>query len=146
MGTLVSVLTRLMFMSNQPLLRAKWNPYVGVKDFDKHRAQCCGLAKSDVTNSTYFLRIQVFRLCDNENQSNQLFPHKIWDDVLFELPPLYKLMGVSEQMQGMDRKYDSHTWCKVKTTNIKKKIGLGFRSAKCLDHLRCANDFCFMFF
>jgi hypothetical protein len=27
-------------------------------------------------------------------------------------------------MQGMDKKYDGHAWCKVITTNIKKKLGL----------------------
>jgi hypothetical protein len=45
---------------------------------------------------------------------------------MFELPPLYKPMGVSKQMQGMDRKYDSHTWCKVKTTNIKNFLVWAF--------------------
>jgi hypothetical protein len=34
-------------------------------------------------------------------------------------------MGVSKQMQGMDKKYDSHAWCKVKTTNI-NYFGLAF--------------------
>jgi hypothetical protein len=29
-------------------------------------------------------------------------------DVSFELPPIYKPMGVSKHMQGMDRKYDGH--------------------------------------
>jgi hypothetical protein len=36
-------------------------------------------------------------------------PMKFDNNVLFELPPLYKPMGVSKHMQGMDKKYDSHT-------------------------------------
>jgi hypothetical protein len=35
-------------------------------------------------------------------------PMKFNSDVLFEFPPVYKLMGVSKQMQGMDKKYVSH--------------------------------------
>jgi hypothetical protein len=56
-------------------------------------------------------------------------------DILFELPPIHKPMRLSKQMQGMGRKYDGHTWCKVKTTNTKNSFGLGFRNTKCLGHL-----------
>ncbi len=44
------------------------------------------------------------------------------------------------QMQGMDRKYDGHPWCKVITTNIKNSFGLNFRKAHCLSHLWCLHD------
>jgi hypothetical protein len=54
-------------------------------------------------------------------------PIKFNGDILFELPLICKPMGLSKQMQGMDRKYNGHTWCKVKTTNIKKlKKRFGF--------------------
>jgi hypothetical protein len=40
-------------------------------------------------------------------------PTKFNGDILFELPPLHHLLGHSEQLQGMDKKYDGHTWCKL---------------------------------
>jgi hypothetical protein len=40
-------------------------------------------------------------------------------DVLFELPPTYNPNGHTSWMQGMDKMYDGHFWCKVKTINIK---------------------------
>jgi hypothetical protein len=40
-------------------------------------------------------------------------------------------------MQGVDKKYDGHAWCKVITTNIKKKFGFSFRKVRCLGHLGC---------
>jgi hypothetical protein len=48
-------------------------------------------------------------------------------DVLFELPTINNPDGHFGQMQGMDRKYDDHFWCKVKTTNIKNDFNLTFR-------------------
>jgi len=39
-------------------------------------------------------------------------PMKFNSDVLFEFPPVYKLMGVSKQMQSMDRKYVSRICCR----------------------------------
>jgi hypothetical protein len=62
------------------------------------------------------------------------------NDIIFELSPHRLLTGHSGQMQGMDQKYDDHVWCKVKTSNIKNNLGLGFRNTKCLGHLHCDND------
>jgi hypothetical protein len=45
-------------------------------------------------------------------------------------------------MQGMDKKYDGHAWCKLITTNIKNSFGLSFKKAFCLGHLRCVHDDC----
>jgi hypothetical protein len=45
-------------------------------------------------------------------------------------------------MQGTDKKYDGHAWCKVITTNIKKKFGFNFKKTRCLGHLRCVQDNC----
>jgi hypothetical protein len=47
-------------------------------------------------------------------------------DVLFELPPINNLDDHFGQMEGMDRKYDDHFWCKVKMTNIKNDFNLTF--------------------
>ncbi len=44
------------------------------------------------------------------------------------------------QMQGMDRKYDDHVWCKVITININNSFGLHFKKAPCLGHLWCLHD------
>jgi hypothetical protein len=48
-------------------------------------------------------------------------------DVLFELPLINNPDCHFGQMQGMDKKYDGHFLCKVKTTNIKNYFDLTFR-------------------
>jgi hypothetical protein len=50
---------------------------------------------------------------------------KFDNDVWFELPFIYKPLGISKKMQGMDIKCNNHTWCKVKTTDIKKINWIG---------------------
>jgi len=51
------------------------------------------------------------------------------DNIIFEMTrPIYLPNGHFGQMQGMDRKYNGHAWCKVKTSNIKNGFGLGFRN------------------
>ncbi len=45
-------------------------------------------------------------------------------------------------MQGMDRKYNGHAWCKVITSNIKNNFGFNFWKARCLGHLHCVQDDC----
>jgi hypothetical protein len=61
-------------------------------------------------------------------------------DVCFELPPVLLIVHRLSQMQGMDRKYDGHVWCKVIITNIKNSFGLSFKKARCLGQLRCLHD------
>ncbi len=63
-------------------------------------------------------------------------------DILFELLPMRHPLGHSEQLQGMNKKYDGHVWCKLQTSNIKSLFRLGFKMTKCLGHLCCLNDFC----
>jgi hypothetical protein len=41
-------------------------------------------------------------------------------NVLFKLPLVPLIVHELLQMQGMDRKYNGHAWCKVITINIKK--------------------------
>jgi hypothetical protein len=50
------------------------------------------------------------------------------DNIIFEMSPICLPIGHFGQMQGMDRKYNGHAWCKVKTSNIKNDFGLGFRN------------------
>jgi hypothetical protein len=64
-------------------------------------------------------------------------PTKSNGDILFELPPMHHPLGHSKQLQGMDRKYDGHAWCKLQINNIKNAFGLGFKTTKCLRHLCC---------
>jgi hypothetical protein len=57
-------------------------------------------------------------------QKVQFLPIAFNGDVLFELPPMFPTIHMPLQMQGMDRKYDGHAWCKMITTNIKIVLGL----------------------
>jgi len=41
------------------------------------------------------------------------FPTKFNRDILFELSFVRHLSGHFEQLQGMDRKYNGHVWCKL---------------------------------
>jgi len=63
-------------------------------------------------------------------------------NVTLKLPPLLTNIHNTSQMQGMDRKYDGHVWCKVIITNIKNSFGLNFKKACCLGHLLCMQDDC----
>ncbi len=40
-------------------------------------------------------------------------PTKFNGDILFELPHMRHSLGHFEQLQGMDRKYNGHVWCKL---------------------------------
>jgi len=41
------------------------------------------------------------------------FPTKFNGDILFELSFVRHLLGHFEQLQGMDREYNGHVWCKL---------------------------------
>jgi hypothetical protein len=56
-------------------------------------------------------------------------------DILFELLLILSTAHNPSQMQGMDKKYDGHAWCKLVTTNIKNSFRFSFRKACCLGHL-----------
>jgi hypothetical protein len=64
-------------------------------------------------------------------------PTKFNGDILFKFPLMRHPLGHSGQLQGMDKKYDGHAWCKLKTNNIKNMFELGFKTMKCLGHLCC---------
>ncbi len=57
-------------------------------------------------------------------------PSKFNGDILFELLPIHHPLGKSKKLQGMDRKFDGHVWCKLQTSNIKNSFRLGFQNDK----------------
>jgi hypothetical protein len=75
-------------------------------------------------------------------QKIQFLPITFNGDVMFKLLPIFSTIHRPSQMQGMDRKYNGHAWCKVITTNIKNKFGFNFRKVHCLGHLHCVQDDC----
>ncbi len=40
-------------------------------------------------------------------------PTKFDGDILFQIPPICHPLGHFGQLQGMDRKYNGHVWCKL---------------------------------
>jgi len=85
------------------------------------------------------------KFLDYNKIKNQIFyslPITFNDDIIFEFLPICFLTAHFRQMQGMDRKYDGHVWCKLKTSNIKINFGLEFWSNQCLGHLCRLNDSC----
>jgi hypothetical protein len=57
-------------------------------------------------------------------QKVQILPITFDGDVLFELPSLLPNAHNLSQMQGMDKTYGGHVWCKLITMNIKNSFGL----------------------
>jgi hypothetical protein len=66
-------------------------------------------------------------------------------DILFELSLIRYPLRHFEQLQGMDKNFNRHVWCKLQTGNINNSFGLGFKMTKCLGHLSCQNDYCLLF-
>jgi hypothetical protein len=58
---------------------------------------------------------------------------------MFELPSVKYSCGLVGLMQSMDKKYDGHFWCKIKTTNIKNNDGLKFKHSFYVGHVSCQN-------
>ena len=65
-------------------------------------------------------------------------------DVIFELPPCGPSSSASgvRNLEGMDKRYDAHPWCKLVTTNIHNSDNLKFRKSYCAGHLVCENAHC----
>ena len=65
-------------------------------------------------------------------------------DVIFEFPPCGPSSSASEakNLEGMDKRYDGHPWCKLVTTNIHNPDNLKFRKSYCTGHLVCENANC----
>ena len=73
-----------------------------------------------------------------------LLPPVFDRDVIFELLPCGLPSSASEakNLEGMDKRYDGHPWCKLVTTNIHKSDNLKFRKSYCTGHLICENANC----
>jgi hypothetical protein len=65
-------------------------------------------------------------------------------DVVFEFPSICSLSASSQAglMVGMDKRHNGHVWIRTSTSHIKSDMGLTFRSASCVGHLRCDNQDC----
>ena len=65
-------------------------------------------------------------------------------DVIFELPPCGRTSSASaaKNLEGMDKRYDGHPWCKLVTTNIHNSDNLKFCKSYCAGHLVCENSNC----
>ena len=74
-----------------------------------------------------------------------LFLPPVFDgDVIFELPPCGPSSSATggRNLEGMDKRYDGHPWCKLVTTNIHNSDNLKFRKSYCAGHLVCDNANC----
>lgn len=79
-----------------------------------------------------------------EHHRVQFLPPVFDGDVIFELPPCPSSSSSSSarNLQGMDKRYDGHPWCKLVTTNIHNSDNLKFRKSYCAGHLSCENIEC----
>ena len=69
-------------------------------------------------------------------------PQEFNGDILFEFSPSGAIKTQAGVMEGMDKRYDGHVWCRTKTSNIRNDNGLTFRYSACVGHLRCTNSVC----
>jgi hypothetical protein len=65
-------------------------------------------------------------------------------DIVFEFPLICSSFVSSQAglMVGMDKRHNGHVWTRTRTFHIKNDMGLTFRSASCVGHLRCDNQDC----
>jgi hypothetical protein len=65
-------------------------------------------------------------------------------DVVFEFPSIRSLSASSQAklIVGMGKPHNGHVWTRTSTFHIKSDMGLTFRSASCVGHLRCDNQDC----
>ena len=79
-----------------------------------------------------------------KHKSVPFLPPVFDGDVIFELPPCGPSSSVSgaKNLEGMDKGYDGHPWCKLVTTNIHNSDNLKFRKSYCAGHLVCENANC----
>jgi hypothetical protein len=77
----------------------------------------------------------------------QYLPPSYNGNVIFELPPSRVSTSTSKNaMDGMDKRFDGHTWCRTITSNIHNNQGLTFRKSLCGGQLVCNNQNCDFFF
>jgi hypothetical protein len=68
-------------------------------------------------------------------QKVQFLPITFDGDLLFEFMLIFSTVQNPSQMQGTNRKYDDHAWCKLVTTTIKFLFKFSFKKVRCLGHL-----------
>ena len=103
--------------------------------------QCLRKLSSVPGSRTELAQIDFDRI---EYHKVQFLPSQFDGDVVFELPPICGRVHSSgaRSMEGMDKRYDGHTWCRTTTSNIHNTFGLKFRRSTCVGHLRCDNEDC----
>jgi len=79
--------------------------------------------------------IADFGLWQDPFAKSPIFVNYFDGDILFELLSILSIAHKIFEMQGMDKNYDGHAWCKLVTTNIKHLFGLSFKKACCSGHL-----------
>jgi hypothetical protein len=63
----------------------------------------------------------------------QYLPPSYNGNVIFELPPSCVSASTSKNtMDGMDKQFDGHTWCRTITFNIHNSQGLTFKKSSCI--------------
>jgi len=60
-------------------------------------------------------------------------------DAIFELPLCRSSSSTAQNLEGMDKQYDKHLWCKLVTTNINNSNNLMFHESYYASHLACKN-------
>jgi hypothetical protein len=76
----------------------------------------------------------------------QYLPPSYNVDVIFELPPSCVSASISKNtIDGMDKQFDGHPWCRTITSNIHNSQGLTFRKSLCVGQLVCNNKSCDFF-
>jgi hypothetical protein len=76
----------------------------------------------------------------------QYLPPSYNGDVIFELPPSCVSASTSKNtMDGMDKQFDGHTWCRTITSNIHNSQSLTFRKSLYVGQLVYNNKSCDFF-
>ena len=78
------------------------------------------------------------------HQQVEFLPPAYDEDAIFELPPCQPSSSslAVKNLEGMDKRFDEHPWCKLVTTNIHNLDNLKFRKSFFAGHLICKNTEC----
>ena len=90
-------------------------------------------------------KLSTMDLSTVRHETVKCLPPMFDGDVIFELPPCGPSSSASgaKNLEGMDKRYDGHPWCKLMTMNIHNSDNLKFRlKSYCAGHLVCENANC----
>ena len=81
--------------------------------------------------------LSTMDLTTMKHETVPFLPSVFDGDVIFELPPCGPSSSASgaRNLEGMDKRYDGHPWCKLVTTNIHNSDNLKFRKSYYAGHL-----------